>query len=410
MAKLRVELVGLSLALLPFSQGVGQVDIGLITVNPHMLLTLLLAFSGLFRVTIFGKKYSYSQLDTWVILLLATYFSSTVLSDTLTRSGFLAFHGLFLPASCYFVIKSNVETIEEMKRILNWLIVGVVVFCVWDIITLIEIKRRIVVLGVPPIGVATMIVLASAYLFGAGQLKSKMGKIAFIIMATAFLASLSRMYIVLVIFSLFFYVVIRRGYALGLLKTMLLSTLCLTLILVASAGWFANAKIDNDERRGAGRVLDVQQWKRSLYGRAFDYQEAIEAFKQKPVFGSGLKKGEITVTRHNLHMEWLEYGGMLGYVLYMGVLLAMFRRPAKFASSDTLIASGLLGSFIVLGNSVTNGLMHGMMPYAVFITAGINMVLVRFRNNDTEKSEQKTYGKLLKNVVVKKLSFDVKSG
>ena len=118
--------------------------------------------------------------------------------------------------------------------------------------------------------------------------------------------------------------------------------------------------------------MDINLWKEALYWRAFSYHEGIANFSSAPVFGVGLYKGEVYVTRHNFHVEWLEYGGIVGYLLYTGSFLLHFLSFSAYATFDRFIAINLLILLVILSNSFTNGFMHGIMPYIAFVIIGFN--------------------------------------
>nr|MDA3868644.1 hypothetical protein [Gammaproteobacteria bacterium] len=143
---------------------------------------------------------------------------------------------------------------------------------------------------------------------------------------------------------------------------------------------------DKEIEFSAERLTNVDFLLGTIYGRALSYRGGIDSFLASPIFGNGLFRGEYMVTQHNFHVEWLQYGGMIGYILYAVVLISHAIRMRRSAQRDHWIAANLVTMILILANCVTNGLMHGVMPYVLFLLMGLNEARFRINNKATEIS------------------------
>ncbi|QTA90025.1 hypothetical protein [Desulfonema magnum] len=365
-------------------KGLCRVEIGIITFNPYII-----GINGLIIFTIyktFLKKYRYgfTSTDFIIILICFTFLTSTIISETLIDSGFLAFHSIFIPVVSYYVIKGIITTSDEYKAAIFFFIGGITVFGCFAIIEFAVTLQRVYLFSLPPVSIATMYVPTLIYLFYARWWRRFIGFICFIILSLAFLSAMSRVYILSMLISPALYVAIRRGKALILMFLMLISTLILTLLLASSPYIFKNIKISKQTNKTLMRVADMDYWKNTIYGRSLSYLDGLSDFERSPFFGVGIHKGENYSTNHNFHIEWLEFGGIFGYILYSSLFLIHFKIAMTKAKSDVFVAINLMIIFIILCNSLGNGFMHGTMPYIGFIFMGFNEARIKLLSSSVE--------------------------
>jgi len=360
------------LAILPFSKAIMRFEVGVITLNPYLLGVLALfpfALLGLLRRP---WMYGIRATDVCIAMLGTTYLASTLQSPNVLDSGFLAFHALFIPALSYFLIKSFVTTEAEYQKAMGLFVASITVFSPIVVASFFIQGQRPTVFTIHSIGIATLAVFVLIHLCVSGKAKSMLGYLALMAVLAGFLVTLSRVYMLLLVIAPAIYWQIRKGRGLTIFVATFLVTLLVTLFLAASSEMFLWDDVNEEEARTVTRLVDLDFWKRALYARTLDYADGLANFKEHLYFGVGLYKGEVVITRHNFHIEWLEYGGLVGHALYTAVILFHVGSGARWARRDRLLAGNMLALLLIIGNSFTNGLMHGTMPYVAFIVMGFS--------------------------------------
>ena len=362
----------LTLAWLPFSAGFLQIEIGVVTFNPYLfgMLGLVLVVGA--RILLGGLKRMFTARDLLVLALGCAFLFSTLQAPDLMEAGFLGFHALFVPIVSYFVARGMVRTEEEYRIAWRFFLVGLVAFGIVGIVEYTAVQGRTHVVSVPPIGAATLLIVAVLGLF---LLKSWHWAIRWSALAAssaALVLTFSRTYLVALLVAPVLWYWIRRGGAGYLVGVLIVGTLAATLLVTHNAEWFRPTAYDKNAEYSAERITSMDFWKGSIYGRALAFQAGLEEFERHPIAGGGLRKGEKMVTQHNFHIEWLEYGGLIGYALYAAVFVAHFFAMRRLARVDRFCAANLLIISLIVMNAVTNGFMHGLMPYVAFLLMGLN--------------------------------------
>ena len=90
-----------------------------------------------------------------------------------------------------------------------------------------------------------------------------------------------------------------------------------------------------------------------------------------PILGTGLKPGRVNVTTHNFHIEWLQYGGIIGGILGTGIFLSFFLLNRSTIQKDPYRVAIFCIIAIVLMNCMTNGIMHGYRNIVIFGLIGM---------------------------------------
>lgn len=376
-------LLPLLLAFLPFSKGIMQFEVGIVTLNPYSLGMILLACLALLFINKnVNSKFNFGMTDFFIVALCLLYLCSTALSDTPVRSGFVAFHALFIPVLSYFVIKSFVRSEKDIHRALLFFVLGLLCFGAIQFVHFLKTFSRTIVLDMNPIDFSTLCIVGILYLLYVRGFK-KLSVIVMLLSLVVFLfINLARAYLLALFISPLLYLVIRKGKAAFLMTCLLGGTLAFTVFLAANVDYFRvyeSQTIRGEAVHGFDRITKLTYWKQTLYGRGLHFKEGLREFTKAPIVGQGMRTGKSKYswehtyfTWHSFNLEWLVFGGIVGYLLYSAVLLSSFRAAGKYARQDKMAATILLAITLILINSATNGIMHGMMPYAVFILLGFS--------------------------------------
>lgn len=363
----------LVIALLPLSRSGFVYEIGVVTFYPYTLAVTVMIPFALLRVVV--KKRGLQMiglLEGFIVALGLAFLSSTLLSDVLLESGRLAFHALFIPFSTYFIVRTVLITEKAYTLGIRSLLIPLFAFCAATIVIYMTQQTRPSVLEIPPIGVATLVIVVLLHsILGSWKSAAARG-ITFLVSAAALITTLSRVYILLALLIPFIAFALRRKPILTWVGT-LAGTLLLTLLFTYIEKPNYSVLTDPESTRTFERLYQFEHYYRALIGRAVVYTEALRDFWNNPLFGTGIRAGEYQITPHNFHVEWLQYGGLLGYSLYSGVLIIHILRVAPFIYSDRQMLAHNATLFTVILNSLTNGFMHGMMPYVAFVLMGFSM-------------------------------------
>lgn len=362
----------LTLFLLPFAKVAGSVEIVIITFNPYTLGMVALAGFGVLIFFLPDSPYEINSIDGILGLYCLTYLISTLMSNNLIGSGRLAFHAIFIPVVSYFAIKTLITSEARYRAALLCLVAGIALYAVAGFAHAgIGVNRRYY-LGRHPIDYATLAISALCVLGYGGWWRRPAGFLAGLASLVLLFSSLSRIYILGFLISPAIWIAIRKGGALLIYLGLFPLSLGLTLFLALNPSFF-KTHVDpqkEHEQQSASRLTDFQQMRLALYHRAQAYEESYDRFRETPVFGHGLQVGGLNVTTHSFHMEWLEGGGVYGYVICSLLFFVYYARHAGPAREDRFCAVHLCAVTLVFFNSLTNGVMHGMMPYIIFIHIG----------------------------------------
>ena len=369
------------LMILPFSRGVLQIELGIITFNPYTLgivAFFVISIAGI----IFGKLRYKITAEDWLMASLSVMFLiSTLYAKDLTDAGFLAFHAVFIPVITYFVIKVTIQKDDQYIQALIFFVVGIVLFAVSALYIFYQDPSRLKIFGQSSISAAGMFSVAIMIVLYLGWWQNWVGKLALLILLPALLITFARGYLVLVLISPVFYIIIRRGKAFHLISAMLLISLVGTLMLAAVSELpeLLKGQGRSKDEQTAERMTDVTMWVSALYGRGMHYKEGLKEFRKSPIIGNGFhqgsdKKGVRAVVWHNFHVEWLEYGGIFAYLLYISLFLSHYYKNAKQAVDDKYSAINLTIIFVLLTNGLTNSFTAGITPYLGFIFMAMNHV------------------------------------
>lgn len=378
----RFGMLCLIVASLPFSLGILQFEVSIVTLNPYTLGITIAAALAVASGLLGRRRLRLGSEEILVLLLGAAFLLSTLRADDIVEGGFLAFHGVFIPIVTYFALKELVTTPEEYRKILISFLVGAVAFAAYGLVQFAQNPQRLFVLGMASISAAAIITSAIILIVSLNLWRRPVGMLSLLLLLGGLLATFSRGYIVLLLASPVIYRFFRRGYAGKAMVGMLAATLAGTLLMVTSYEVF-RVRIEAEQAREqtVERMTDPSYWLSALYGRARYYAFGLDEFAKSPIIGNGLHKGYPSpqfgrpVVWHNFHVEWLEYGGILAYVLYAGVFIAHFRGSARAARQVPPLAANLTVLFVVLLNGLTNSFTAGVSPTLGFLFMGLNCAL-----------------------------------
>jgi hypothetical protein len=365
---------------LPFSLGFLQFEIGVVTLNPYTLGITVAALVAVLGSLVGWARFRGAKEDLLVLLLAATFLVSTVLAKDVVDAGFLAFHGIFIPVVTYFALKLLVRTPEQYRKVLVAFVIGATAFAAAGIVTFIGNPERLYIFNMPPISAAGVMAAALIVVLYSEWWRRILGAVAAGVLCVGLIMTFSRGYMLLVLCTPVVYALIRRGEATKLMVAMLVLSLGATLMLVASYDVFYVQSLDKTQAESAARLTDFQYWLSSLYGRARYYSVGLEEFAAAPFFGNGFHRGFVSadgsaMVWHNFHVEWLEYGGLVAYVLYVSLLVTHFHAMARAARTNRAIAVNLTVVLTILVNGLMNSFTAGISPVLGFLFMALNRAL-----------------------------------
>ncbi|SLM42017.1 membrane hypothetical protein [Nitrospira sp. ND1] len=364
-----------ALAWLPFSVGAATFEVGLVTLTLYMTSILLLIPMALYRKLIGKYPFGLRLIDYGIILLCSSYLTSTLFASNPLGAGYLAVHAIFVPVASYYVIKALVETEKEYRHTITALTIGFSLFSLVALAAFIEsgMTMRVRVLSRDAIAVSTMSMVALVVLFISTTAPRLIRRLGILASMGGLVASMARSYLVLLVFAPGIWRIVRAGRGFLLIVIFLGASLGGTLFLSSNLELMKAKGWKPGQENGIERLTNIEYWKEGLHGRLLTFRESLRHFEAAPIFGTGLRPpDELGSTVHNFHLEWLEYGGVAGYLLCAGILLLHFMSSQTIAVTDPWCAGNLTMMFLLFANGLTNGMMHGLMPYLFFILLGLN--------------------------------------
>jgi hypothetical protein len=362
---------------LPFSQGVLQVEIGIVTMNPYTAGITIACLVAVCGIGLGVVHYRYAPEDVLILLLGASYLLSTLLAEDVLEAGFLAFHGVFIPIVTYFALKSFVRTQEQYRKVLVSFVAGATTFAVYGLFNFVQNPERLHVLNMPPISAAAVMTAALIIVLYSEWWRRKIGLLAAVALLAGLVATFSRGYLLLLLLTPVFFAILRRGHATKLMVAMLVGSLVGTLLFVTSYEVFFVKLMNKEQEQSLARITDLQFWMLSLYNRARYYAVGLEEFAKSPLIGNGFHQNFASaegraVVWHNFHVEWLEYGGISAYLLYMSLLIVHFRSMSRASHAFRAAAVNLTVVFTILVNGLTNSFTAGVSPVLGFVFMALN--------------------------------------
>lgn len=361
----------LTLFMLPFYKSSVSWEIGVITFNPYFIGICILLILSIIQNIFTIKKYGFNPIDIFILLFCLCFFISTLLSSNTFKSGSMAFRWIFIPVASYFVLKTIICTEKQLQRSIFSILSGSVIFCLLGIVEVGITNKRFLILSLPPISAASIAIFVLIFIIYFGWVKHKVGFFCFMISLILLALTYSRIYLLMFILSPFIFYIIKKGHIVKLFIILFPMSLILSLALSVNPRYFTPRFVHAHESHDISRIIDFKMYKKALYNRAKQYKSALNSFLKHPVLGKGMIPGKSNVTVHNFHFEWLEYGGVLGYLFAFLIFAAYFLKQKNYVVTNRFSAVNLATLTIILINCLFNGIMHGIMPYLVFILIGL---------------------------------------
>jgi len=369
-----------TIALLPLSQGLVEFEIAGITFHIYTFAIVVMIPLIIWRMIFNAYEFGYSLLDMLIGILAFVFLQSTLLSDNIIHSGHLAFHALFIPIVSYFFSKAFIATDDEYKLSIKSLLMSLVIFSGATVYNFIKLGQRPYVFDVSPISVATLLVIPVIYiLYDEG--KWGLFRISFLGLAVAGLvATMSRVYLFMVVVSPLLYILLKSRPILTWIS-MFIITLILTFLITFKVTPQVNYGHSVEGLTTFQRMYNIRYIQQALSGRVISYRESLRKFEKHYILGEGIQAARYQITPHNFHIEWLRYGGVVGYIIYVLVFLSHIYSISLFVKRDNLLLINNMLLIMIMVNSFTNGFMHGLMPYAAFLLMGLSEARVNMHKS-----------------------------
>lgn len=378
-----IGLMCLLLAFLPFSTGVLKFELGIVTFSPYSVGLMLLAAKGLYLLAV-GRARMRLGLPDWVMAgLCLLYLGTTLTSETIVAAGFMAFHGLFIPVLSYFCVRIHVTGRDELRLCLFSFILGATALCAVSVAQMLLVQERSGTLGVSPVALATLTLAPLLTGFYTPYLRTRLRLLVVPLCLGGLAVSLSRVYLLLMLASPLLIRVVRRGWTFVFCLAFIALSFALTLTATLSVPReYAQQVIAHGEvaaldymlfqtqDKGLSRLTSPRLFMATIQNRLVTYRVGLEHFMNNPVAGKGLYRGAQMVTQHNIHIQLLDTGGVLGFALTMLLLLLFFHGVSGPARGDPFLAMCALTQLMILVNSVTNGFLYNYFVMVFFLVMG----------------------------------------
>lgn len=354
-----------------------EVEIGVVSFTGFYLAIIVLSVLASIQVAIGRSRFRWTPVDSAIAAVGVLYLPSTLLSDDYMTAGFLAFRGIFIPVLTYFVAKALLQTDAQIRRAIFAYSAGLAVLSAVAVVQLVSTGERPIPLGQDPVSVASLAGLPLMIgLFSGQQLANRRWRVLLVAAGgLGVMVSLTRAYWIFAVLSPFVFRLFRKRKAFQLTLGMFVVSLLATLVVTLSwSSYFGDARVNFHETRGIERILNWEHWRVSMDQRIqYMYKPSLESFLESPLLGNGLVVQEgVKTTTHNFHLEWLESGGMLGYLAFVSIyLLSFFGLSKDEAAHDRLLIAIGLATFALLLSGLTNGVMHSVIPICLMLNLGM---------------------------------------
>ena len=312
--------------------------------------------------------------DVCVIALTLLFLFFLMFNAPGSSTAYKTVHGLLIPAASYIVVKSLIHTEKRFFTCLKVMMGGFSLYALCTLLIFIitgENNRIVNYFGRDSITSAALSCWVVLFALYTPLLKGIAKYVVIIVNAAGLLLSLSRSLITTTAGSP---LLIQRFFAKNMFVILVVffaSTLAITTVLVSRVDVFTFNNWNPEMEHTTARLTNMEYWKRSIHGRLYSFKPSMERIKNAPIFGNGFP-GYRGSTVHNLHMELLEYGGIVGYLLFVLIFIAHFWSARAYFSKDRYLLVGAIFILFMLINGLLNGVLHGLAPLLIFIQLGFN--------------------------------------
>lgn len=350
-------------------------DVGFMTITGYYILISALTIIQLAALLLGRARFKLDGVDLALAAVCVIYLCSTLLADDTRVAGLLAFNAIFIPTLTYFTAKSLLTDETALLRGIFSGAAGLAVLAIVGIGDFVATGARPTPLQQDGISMSTLAVLPLMVgLYAAKHIRMRSMRFGLVGLGVLTMGlSLARVYWIFTALSPIVVRLFRKGSALYVAVVVLAASLVLTLLVTIGKVAIEPTAVKGRDDQGIERVLNLENWKAAIYNRVVSmYQPSLDTFMDKPFLGQGLfvHKYQATTT-HNFHLEWLESGGVLGYLMFTALYVCHFARIARRAREDALLRAVGVGSLAILVNGLTNGIMHSVMPTCLMLCLGM---------------------------------------
>lgn len=385
-----ILIFSLIIAYFPFINAGIDVEIGIVTLNPYSIGILCLLPLAVIYKLLHQRPVPLHGSDVALLLACVLLMFSTLLGGSVISGGFIAFNAIFLPVLAMFLIRIMVASEAQYGILARVLMLSMLLFSLLAILYFVQTGLRAKPMNTHPISAASCLMLAIFY-FALGKYFPRPFRIAAALFCLlGFAVTFSRIFTLVMLLSPLMYLAIKRGRALLLFVCFFAATLAITVALVLTADLWRPPHYAPEEGiyKSSDRLTDEADLRLSLYGRILSYEQGMKIFLAHPLIGIGPAPTFTATgtTEHNFTLEWLEYGGIVGYMLFVAFFLLHVKRIAPLARDDLYLRVNLLVLIAILCNSFFNGIMHGYMPHVAYTAIGLSEARYAFlkRQRDAE--------------------------
>ncbi|ROS05050.1 hypothetical protein EDC56_0572 [Sinobacterium caligoides] len=314
-----------------------------------------------------------TSVDFYLLSICFLYLIHLFFVDDVSASAYKAIHGVIIPMATYFLLKGMVVTEKGYVSSVRALVFG---FSVFSVFYVLEIYRtgfgvRIDVFDRDAISVGAFSVFVIVFSLYTNLFKGWVKWFLILLNSLSLMGTLSRAYMVTVAVSPVFNRFVSGRSVCRVYTLFMIVTLFFSVFFVFNSSFFKPSGWDPKLENSLERLTNIDYWKNGVYGRLKTFEPSVEKFVDKPVFGNGFSSAKNSSTVHNFHLEWLEFGGAVGYVLFFMVFYSHFNRVSKFFYNDKYLVVSSYYMLFMFVNGLMNGVMHGVMPYMLFCVLGL---------------------------------------
>lgn len=370
-------LLYLALFWLPLSVAFLKIEVAGATVTLYVALLLLLTFPTAARYLRNARRNRLAYSDLSLLAVNAIMVGHTILGS----DAYKYVHGLLMPSVSYFVVRELIQSKRQLRLVILSAVGGGAVFGIIYVVTFFRSGAavRIDVFERDAIAAGTIAAFMICMLLIPNITSGAIRWLGRLLAYTMLAATLSRGYVVtMIVVPLLWW----RGWhkrMLAFVVAGMVFTLLITVVAIGNVNAFKPEKWEPELENSVERLYNVDYWKNGIYGRLFTFVPALKEFESSPVFGGGwqddMEGGGSTV--HNFHLEWLASVGLVGYLLIIAFVVRHFEGTRQLGAVKPYVTANLYFVLVVLLNGLTNGVMHGVMPYLMFISLGLTAAAAR---------------------------------
>jgi hypothetical protein len=375
--------LNLVLFIMPFKSALPVYKIGLITFDLYMLGVTGLVLIAIIKSFINPPRVSWGKPDFILMLFLVFGLSFFLISPNIMKSGYAYFHSIFIPFLIYLLIRLVIDEPNKFEQLKVHILVSVAMLAIGFIFQYVLSHARIYAFNIDPLKASIFFIMA--FFLSISYKKTSLLPVN-ILYLTAFIVCFSRNFLLGLLLSPFYYLIVRTGFSRAFFVTITAITLALTISLAGSASLqdysraesrlelhYTSAQLQHFE--SYQRLINVDHWRSSLYGLAYMWHAEYDRFLDNPIIGVGIGNTHMEAAScHNVHIQLLTYTGLVGYALFMSFFFTVFPQT-RFNITPTGLGRDIsflmVIALMIYMNGITNGLFHGDFNYSLFMVLAL---------------------------------------